>query len=265
VPRRADASSPDAASADVPVEVLDALAESRPDGFVAAREAEVKRLRAEGLPAIATAVHALRRPSLVVWSVNQAARHRGDLVEALFAASDALRDAVTAGDGAAIRTEMRTRRALVGELADAALEHAAEVTPNPATHRDAILSTWDAASADLDQRAVVAAGHLTRELTPSDDLGDWSVAAPASATRHQSSGTRSSRAALPRDELALRRAEEALTAAREELAAASTEVDDADHAVAEAERAAAKAREAQRRAQAKVERAEATAQAKRGR
>ena len=243
---------------EVPAARLDDLFSVRPDEFVAARNARAKAAAAEGDKELATAIRALRRPSLVAWSVNQAARARGDLVEALFSAADDLRDAVGAGIGDSIRTSMRARRTLVDELTDVALEHAATASPNAEHHRDAIARTWEAASSGQVTRDLVAAGHLTAELTPSTALDDLSMSplVGSGADPPRTPTRTATRAALPRDELALRRAEDALATARHELADAVARANEADQAVAAAERDASAAREARRRAEGRVERAE---------
>ncbi|MET0894411.1 MAG: hypothetical protein ABWY80_01020 [Acidimicrobiia bacterium] len=241
---------------EIPDAILDDLFSATPDTFVTVREAHAKQLRAAGDTVIAHAVHALRRPTLVVWSVNQAARNRADLVRALFSAVDELADAIASGEGDAIRVGMRTRRTLVDELTDASLEEATKLSANVATHRDAIATTWDAAAGDASVRATVAAGHLTHELTPKFEIaGDESPFATARATPTP--------AAPPRDELARRRAEEALSVARAELTDAAAAVAAAERELADVERAVTAARAAHRRAQSRVEKAEQTLSARR--
>ena len=148
-------------------DALDELYAVPPADFVTRREALAKDLRSVGNTDEAAEVHKLRKPSLVAWSVNQVARERARDVTALVNAGDDLRDAIASGDGDAIRAAMRARRARVEALTDAALERAAVLSPNPATHRDAVAATWEAATADDAARELVASGRLTTELTPS--------------------------------------------------------------------------------------------------
>ena len=148
---------------------LDRLYEVRPEEFVAERERIARTFREAGDAELAATVHRLRRPSVVAWSVNQAARARSPQVASLFDAGDALRAAIGSGDGAEIRSAMRARRTLVEELTDASLDFAAKVSPSPAGHRDAIAATWEAASLERDEvRNTVEAGRLSAELDPSD-------------------------------------------------------------------------------------------------
>ena len=65
---------------------LDELFAAPPDGFVAAREAIVKELKQAGRRDEAAVVHALRRPTVAVWGVNQMARARPDHLAALVSA-----------------------------------------------------------------------------------------------------------------------------------------------------------------------------------
>ncbi|HEX5586986.1 MAG TPA: hypothetical protein VFZ17_06735, partial [Acidimicrobiia bacterium] len=78
---------PDAVpSQPVPNAVLDELYALRPEEFVTTRDRLAKELRADGNATAATEVRARRRPNLVAWSVNQVARARRELLDALFTA-----------------------------------------------------------------------------------------------------------------------------------------------------------------------------------
>lgn len=247
---------------------LDELYVVPPADFVPRREALVKALRAAGDSTEAAAVHRLRRPSLVAWSVNQVARERARDVTALVAAGDELRDAIASGDGDAIRAAMRARRTRIEELTDAALARAAALTPNPTTHRDAVAATWEKATADDDARDLVTRGRLTTELTPSATALETMVAlAPATGERRRAGAKlpRTRGATLPRDELALKRAEDAVAAARAELTDATAAVRDAEGELDRAERAAAGAHDAQRRAEGRLERAQRALQDRKSR
>jgi hypothetical protein len=258
---------------------LDELADVRPDAFVATRDRLAKELRAEGHAEAAAAVRARRRPNVVAWSVNQVARGRPELVAALFVAADDLRAAVLEGDGDALRAAMRAQRTRAGELTDAALERAAETSPNAAGHRDAISGTWEAAAADPALRTLVTAGRLTTELRPGASLADGGgeVQEPGDrgrpgrrtrlprATEHPTPRPAARASTLPRDELALRRAEEALAEARAELVDAEAAVKAADDDLAQATRASKRAADARTRAERRVQRAERAVEERRSR
>ena len=64
-----------------------------PEDFIAERDALVQRLRAEGRDEDATAVKALRKPTTVVWALNQLAAREPDALAALFEAGRDLRAA----------------------------------------------------------------------------------------------------------------------------------------------------------------------------
>ena len=249
-------------------DALDELYAVPPADFVTRREALAKDLRSVGNTDEAAEVHKLRKPSLVAWSVNQVARERARDVTALVNAGDDLRDAIASGDGDAIRAAMRARRARVEALTDAALERAAVLSPNPATHRDAVAATWEAATADDAARELVASGRLTTELTPSVERARGDGRARAGYRGPGRGGPKLPRArgaSLPRDELAMKRAEDAVAAARQELTDATAAVKAADAELARAERAAKVAQDARRRAEGKLERAQRTLQDRRSR
>ncbi|MET0627084.1 MAG: hypothetical protein ABW033_01345 [Acidimicrobiia bacterium] len=270
---------PDAPRDAVPDSVLDQLYAVRPDEFVATRDRLAKELRADGNAEAAVALRAHRRPNVVAWSVNQVARSRRELLEALFSAADEVRAAINVGDGDALRVAMRAQRTRVGELTDAALERAAEVSPNAGAHREAIAGTWEAGAADPNARQLVLEARLTGELQPALVLGDDPTPArPAPAPRRggrlpraadpvpePDSAPERRRAALPRDELALRRAEDTLAEARSELADAQASVEAADEELERATRAAARAHDAHDRAQRRVTRAEQSVAERRAR
>jgi hypothetical protein len=62
------------------------------DEFTAARDAEAKRLRAEGDAEAAKAVKALRKPSRAAWAINRAVRSEPEAVKELVGAGERLDD-----------------------------------------------------------------------------------------------------------------------------------------------------------------------------
>jgi hypothetical protein len=60
-------------------------------GFTAARSELMRTLREQGKPDLAKRIGALRKPSVVLWALNQAARVAADDLEAVRAAGDRLR------------------------------------------------------------------------------------------------------------------------------------------------------------------------------
>lgn len=225
------------------------LYELDPSEFVAARNELAKRLRAEGEQDAAKAVAKLRRPTVVVWALNQVARRDPDGVDRLLRAGAAVREgqvrALEAGEADALRTAMRERRELVTSLAAAAAELAG------ATHRDEAAATLEAASVDPDAGAALRAGRLAAEVDPAGgfDLPDVTLPAPRaelpSARRNKEDdlARRRARRDLAKAEEALAKAEDRLARAEERLADAQQAVDEARDAAdgARAERDAARA------------------------
>ncbi len=102
--------------------------------FTQARNDLVSRLRKAHQSEAAAAVHALRKPSVVVWTANRLARTEPALIAALIEAGDRLRDV--------------QQRAL-----GSGGETAAEVTEAAALGRDAVRALLAAARGELDRRA----------------------------------------------------------------------------------------------------------------
>jgi hypothetical protein len=217
-----------------------------PEEFTSTRTDLVRELRSAGRRDEAASVQKLRRPSVAAWSVDQAARADRHRVERLFAAGAALTEAHSGASsgagGSDVRSAAHRRRVLVDELTDQALAFAASVSPNPETHRDAILATWEAASVDPAAQPAVAGGWLDKELPRPHGFGLVAVGAGDRDDADRSPAPRrrlpSRTAATPtRDELAIRRADAAVEAAEAELAGA-------DEALATAERELGDARAA---------------------
>ncbi|MEA2972977.1 MAG: hypothetical protein QOG82_1435 [Actinomycetota bacterium] len=241
---------------------VNALYAADPDGFVAARQALAKRLKAEGDKAGAAEVAALRRPTAAAWAVNQLARRHGDEVAGLVARGDDLRQAherlLAGGRDDDTVAAGRRRREAIADLVDQAAAILTESGRAADAHRDAISATLDAASLDPAAGAEVVAGRLSKELEPPSGFGelDWSVApapgrrppptkappvgpkekaeagpAPADDGAERTAAERARRA----DE-ARQRATMARTAATRARALADQARDAADHADAERER-----------------------------
>ena len=140
------------------------------DEFVPARDALVKRLRAEGRREEAAAVAALRKPSVAAWAANQAVRSQPKAARELWAAGDALLAAHEAvvggrgGGGAALREASLRHRAAVRELlaAAAGLLDGRGRGMSAAT-LERVEATLHAASLDVRLRGVAEAGRLERE------------------------------------------------------------------------------------------------------
>lgn len=143
-----------------------------PGDFIAARDALAKRLKDAGDAEAAAAVKKLRKPSVVAWAVNAAARaHPKDVEELLGAGRDlrrAQRKTMTVAGGEELRAATESRRAVIQRLADAAV---AAVGDRGGAHRDAIELTLTAASVDEEVGARLASGRLEREAAPTAGFG----------------------------------------------------------------------------------------------
>lgn len=194
-------------------EIAAALYALAPDEFTAARNA---RAAAADRP-LASAVKALRKPTVAAWAVNLLAAG-GRLADAV-ELSAALREAQDDLDAAELSRLSRQRRALVAALArDAvALAEAKGVTVSAAA-RDDIEKTVNAAVVDSAAASAVLSGRLTKALaagsfddaTLADSVGgsfEGAVPAPAPS----------------RDDLAERRARKAAEKAAREADRAAGE------------------------------------------
>ncbi|HEX9969554.1 MAG TPA: hypothetical protein VGB03_05390, partial [Acidimicrobiales bacterium] len=169
---RSPSADGDAPPIDVDTEV-DALYAADPEGFTVARDSLAKRLRAAGRNGEAAEVKALRRPTVAAWAVNHIARKRARDVTRLRELGSELRRAQgralrrrTDDDTANVLRDLGARRrALVAELADAALAVlASRDGAAPDSHRADIVATFDAVVADDDSAEQVAAARLARPL-----------------------------------------------------------------------------------------------------
>jgi hypothetical protein len=155
-------------SDDLPDEAT-ALFREAPERFVAARDALVADLRAHDRAAEAAAVKALRRPTAVVWALNQLSERDAGGIEELLTAGAELRAAQQAtlsssGTGAdRLRTATESRRASVSRLARAAASLLEEA--GHASRPEDIASALESASVDEEAGEELLSGTL-RGLPP---------------------------------------------------------------------------------------------------
>jgi hypothetical protein len=157
----------DAAQAPDVEDSADELYGLHPDHFVPRRTELVKQARAVKDKEAATAIGALRKPSLGAWLANVLAREAPDEVAALEELGASLRTAQEALSGDALRTLTRQRRELVGALVARArrLARADGVGVGDSAARD-LENTIAAALADDGAARAFAAGRLTTALEP---------------------------------------------------------------------------------------------------
>ena len=149
----------------------DELFGRRPEEFTAARNALAKRLRADGNGDEAARVAALRRPSQTAWALNQLARSRPDLVEALIGAGDRLRGATEqamGGDRSGFQTAQADERQAMQEAVSAAARLLAEAGLRDSdSARQRVTETLRAATVDADVAGRVRRGVLETDASAS--------------------------------------------------------------------------------------------------
>ena len=145
-----------------------ALFRVAPEGFIVERDALVQRLRAEGRDGDATAVKGLRKPTTLVWALNQLATREPDILAALFEAGRDLRaaqQAALAGKASGaeeLRVTTAARRDAVARARDAAVAILDEAGHRGPGQADAIASALEAASTDTAAGAALASGTLVK-------------------------------------------------------------------------------------------------------
>lgn len=144
---------------------VDELFEGDLDDFVKRRDDLAKELKNDGDKDAAAAVKELRKPSTLLWAVNQVARRRRDAIDDLVRAAGEVRaaqaKAVQGKDAGGLRTstnDWRNRiRALAAEVAKQAGEQ----------YRDEAAATFEAASRNDEVATVLRAGRLVSALSVS--------------------------------------------------------------------------------------------------
>jgi hypothetical protein len=227
-----------------------------PEDFTAARDAAAKQARADGDREAATALKALRRPTVSAWLLNTLVHAQRELVEQLLQLGPGLAQAQAGRDAGALRALGEQRRQLVSAVVASAVDAAGR--PVAAAVRDEVAATLEAALADPASADAVRSGRLVRPLSYAGfgevDLAD-AVAPP---TRVPAAGS-----AAPPDPKADRAAQRLAEAEAAALDAAGR-LDDAVRACRDAEGAHDAAARVEQERSAEVERlrrllAEATA------
>jgi hypothetical protein len=192
--------------AEAPDEEVDRLYGLALEEFIPARDALAKQLRDAGRRGEATAIKALKKPTVAAWAANQAVRSQPRAARELWDAGDALaaaQEAVLSGKGSGgdLRSAAERERLALDPLVDAArgllTSSGGDLSE---TTIDRVRATLRAAAIDSDGREEVAAGRAAREREPRGLFGGEAVfAAPSggsggsargrAATRDRSAGT----------------------------------------------------------------------------
>jgi hypothetical protein len=159
---------------DPPAEAA-ALFRVEPSTFVAERDALVQQLKAEERAEDAATVKALRKPTAVVWALNQLASRAPADLASLFDAGRALRAAqqaaLTGKSGNDLVEAAAARRAAVTQLTASAIAVLDDAGHRGAAQADAIASALEVASIDPSAGAHLAAGTLQGMPAATGDLG----------------------------------------------------------------------------------------------
>ena len=224
-----------------------------PEDFIVERDALVQRLRADGRDEDATAVKALRKPTTLVWALNQLAAREPDALAALFEAGRDLRaaqQAALAGKASGaeeLRVTTAARRDAVARARDAAVAILDEAGHRGPGQADAIASALEAASIDTAAGAALASGTLEKApsaaglgfgelptMTAVPGSGGGKAKPPAPDTPRQRREREAARTRARNRRAAADRLARQLVDARERVTALER-----DHAAAEAEALAA--------------------------
>jgi hypothetical protein len=216
-----------------------------PGEFTQARDALVKKLRADKERELANEVKALRKPTLAAWALNQLVRNRRKDVDNLLAAGRELRQAqeklVGSGERAGFQRAAAKERELVAQLARDAAALAAEAGEgSPQGLEEKLAATLHAASLDEQTATELDAGRVLRERQPVAGFGGLELAPPTS----KPAAKRAKPAKSDKEDAEKRKREQADEAqAREELQAARLEERKAGRERDSAAKAAARAAE----------------------
>ena len=200
-----------------------------PEEFTAARNAAVKRLRAEGQRDVAETIKGLPRPPVSLWALNHLAREQPKLIEAFLDSAEQLREAYRSGGDirAATSPERDAEAAVVAAASELARGEGRKLT-EPVMER--LRQTVRAAAADAAVGEELRNGRLISE-PEAPSIGELLGSMPAASAKP------SKKPESRRDRDAERRA------LREEIAAAES---DASEKRGEARAAADAARAAER-------------------
>ena len=233
-------------------QVADELYGLAPSDFTEARDALVKRLRADKERELANEVKSLRKPTLAAWALNQLVRNRKKDLDKLLAAGEQLRKAqdklVSGGDRAGFQKAEAKERELVAQLARDAAAQAAEAGAGSSQGlEEKLAATLHAAALDEDTAAELAAGRVLRERQAVAGFGgfEMAAAAPRAAPKREKPAKveKQDTAKREREQAEEAKAREELQAARLEERKAGRERDTAAKLVARATERVAKAEE----------------------
>jgi len=135
--------------------------------FTPARDAAAKEIRKAGDRETAAIVAKLPKPTPAAWTANQVAREQPELIEAMLAAGEELREAqeaaVQGGGGRGLRDATLAERRAVDEVMAAATSYKPAGKPLSRAMADRLRTTLHAAAGDEAIRDALADGRLVDE------------------------------------------------------------------------------------------------------
>ena len=149
-------------------DVIRALYEAPPEGFVAGRAAAIADAKRAGDKDTAKRLAALRKPTVAAWLVNVLALRRPELIDELVELSTALRSAQRSLQGEQLRELSTQRRQVVSALVNAAQKLAVEDDPGLRSVKlpmAEVEATLTAALAEPDIAEQVRSGRLVKAAT----------------------------------------------------------------------------------------------------
>jgi hypothetical protein len=225
-----------------------------PERFVAERNALAKQLRDEGRADDAAAVAEFRKPSVVVFAVNRAARDRPKAAEAAAKAALGVRDAQVQGDAEKFGKALAELDSSLDMLAEVAVAHLAPSGKQPSeAMRRRLRELLRSAVADDDARDALARGALAEEL----EAPGFSPYAGV-PVQPRPRGRKAEPAAPSRADREEARRRERLEKLRGQLGDAEDELREAEAAMRSAERARDRAEKAVERLRKQLDAAEAS-------
>jgi hypothetical protein len=212
-------------------EEAEKLLAAAPDEFVTERERLARKLRAEDRPDEAAAVAGLRKPPVVVFAVNRAARDRPKAARDAAKAALRVKKTQVGNQPDAFKQALADLDAALDLLAEVAVAHVAP-RGKPATDamRRRVRDLLRSAVADDDAREALARGALTEELE-AVGFSPFAGLTPAPSKERPKPTSGPTRA---EQKNAKRRERD--RALREELAGAEQRLREAEKALREAER-----------------------------
>ena len=147
-----------------------------PEGFIAARDALVKRLRDEGRDEDAADAKKRRRPTVAAWALDRLSDEASDAIaELLEAGADvarAQRATLSGRDPRALHDATTRRREVIAHLSQTAAGLLRDAGGSPDPHIEDIRGTLEAASVDEEVAERLRSGTLERTIQPAVGFGD---------------------------------------------------------------------------------------------